>query len=88
MSVLDEILGTAFIGCLLTAIFYGVTCLQTILYFIHCKTDGKVMKGLVSIVVVLDTLHMALVSHYGYTSRQPRTESLVITELNPSESHE
>ncbi|KLO15449.1 hypothetical protein SCHPADRAFT_938688 [Schizopora paradoxa] len=66
MSFLDEIIGATYIGCLVTATFYGVTFLQAMLYFFRCEEDGKVIKLLVVIVTILDTLHMALVAHYGY----------------------
>ncbi|KLO19744.1 hypothetical protein SCHPADRAFT_992673, partial [Schizopora paradoxa] len=67
MGLLDESIGSAFVGCLLTAIFYGVTCLQAVKYFTSGPPDGRFVKSLVLAILLLDTLHMALVSHFVYT---------------------
>ncbi|KLO19736.1 hypothetical protein SCHPADRAFT_898684 [Schizopora paradoxa] len=66
MSLLDDTLGGVFFACIVSSIFYGITCLQTIYYFMNCKGDGKILKGLVATISVLDSLHMALVLHFGY----------------------
>ncbi|KLO19729.1 hypothetical protein SCHPADRAFT_57490 [Schizopora paradoxa] len=48
MAFLDGVLGATFMACIITAIFYGVTCLQTIYYFMKSQGDGVWMKMLVS----------------------------------------
>jgi len=83
MGYLDETIGAAFIGCLLTAIFYGVTCLQAIRYFVSAPPDGPLIKGLVLAVVSMDTLHMALVSNFIYTLIVNDFGSLVKVNLAP-----
>ncbi|KLO19734.1 hypothetical protein SCHPADRAFT_885320 [Schizopora paradoxa] len=49
MSFLDDVLGAVFMTCIVSAIFYGVTCLQAIYYITSCKGDGKFVKGLVTL---------------------------------------
>ncbi|KAH9929424.1 uncharacterized protein B0H18DRAFT_1117458 [Fomitopsis serialis] len=66
----DNLLGAAFIGIVLSTVLYGVSCLQTYLYYTHySKGDSLRLKLFVSLVVALDTLHVALIStaYYHYT---------------------
>ncbi|VDC00658.1 unnamed protein product [Peniophora sp. CBMAI 1063] len=67
---LDNVLGAFLIGLILSTLVYGITCLQLFLYFTdHCERDGLIVKGLVTAVWGLDTLHVALLSLglYHYT---------------------
>ncbi|KAJ8487784.1 hypothetical protein ONZ51_g3979 [Trametes cubensis] len=66
---LNDTLGAAFIGNILAACLYGLTTLQTSIYFGRCRKDSTVMKGLVTLLWALDTLHLLLISHtvYSYT---------------------
>ncbi|KLO15494.1 hypothetical protein SCHPADRAFT_902370 [Schizopora paradoxa] len=67
MGLLDESIGSAFIGSLLAAIFFGVTCLQAVIYFTSNPPDRRIVKSLVLAVLLLDTLHMILVTSFIYT---------------------
>jgi hypothetical protein len=55
--------GVALIGLVFAAIFYGVTLLQTQIYFTKYRDDNVRLKALVTGAVLLDTLHTALVTH-------------------------
>ncbi|KAF8903267.1 hypothetical protein CPB85DRAFT_1438422 [Mucidula mucida] len=45
---------------------HGVTCVQALYYYLH-QTDSWGLKGIVTAVMVLDTIHQALISHTVYT---------------------
>ncbi|KAJ7929541.1 hypothetical protein B0H13DRAFT_1963955, partial [Mycena leptocephala] len=48
---------------------FGVTCLQVYLYFTkHCSGDPVFLKTFVALLMALDTLHLALVSHSFYST--------------------
>jgi len=64
---LDEVIGATFIGCLVTAILYGVTCLQAVLFLLYSSSSMKFIKVLVLMITSLNTAHMALVSNFTYT---------------------
>ncbi|KAH9929408.1 uncharacterized protein B0H18DRAFT_997092 [Fomitopsis serialis] len=67
---LDDYLGAILIGLLLSTVLYGVTCLQTYLYYTrYSKGDGRGLKALVAIIFVVDTFHVILltISYYHYT---------------------
>ncbi|KAH9834485.1 uncharacterized protein C8Q71DRAFT_859479 [Rhodofomes roseus] len=67
---LDNLLGAILIGLVLSSILYGVSCLQVYLYYTqYCKNDSLRLKLFVSLVVALDSLHLALISsaYYHYT---------------------
>ncbi|KZT66783.1 hypothetical protein DAEQUDRAFT_440676 [Daedalea quercina L-15889] len=67
---LDGLLGAMFIGIVLSTVLYGVTCMQTYLYYTqYCKNDGIKLKLFVALVITLDSLHVALIStsYYYYT---------------------
>ncbi|THG97603.1 hypothetical protein EW026_g4439 [Hermanssonia centrifuga] len=59
IALLNDALVVAFLGNILAAI------LQTYLYY-RCNLDGKVLKGLVFALWVLDGLHLALITHAIY----------------------
>ncbi|KAI0639617.1 hypothetical protein C8Q77DRAFT_76326 [Trametes polyzona] len=60
-------LGPMFTGVVLASCLYGVTTLQTYIYFVHDFADGKFLKYLVFFLWVLGTLRLALVSDAAYT---------------------
>ncbi|KAI0360706.1 hypothetical protein OH77DRAFT_711975 [Trametes cingulata] len=63
---LDSTLGAAFIGNILAASLYGLTTLQTYIYYCRSGKDRDAMKGLMPILWLLDTLHLGLISHTVY----------------------
>ncbi|EIN08235.1 hypothetical protein PUNSTDRAFT_143881 [Punctularia strigosozonata HHB-11173 SS5] len=64
--VLDNTLGAMFIGVLLSAILYGISCLQMWHYMDTFRKDPWYLKMLVSGVFFCDTVHQALISHTVY----------------------
>ncbi|KAF8970170.1 hypothetical protein BDZ97DRAFT_1914862 [Flammula alnicola] len=58
--------GTAYISIVVSAMFYGVTCLQTFIYFMNAGKDPIWIKLLVIATLLIDTLHEALLIHVGY----------------------
>ncbi|KDR79684.1 hypothetical protein GALMADRAFT_154478 [Galerina marginata CBS 339.88] len=79
---LDVTIGAAFIGCIIAAVFYGITCLQTFTYFKKGRQDPTFLKTVIcflwSVVIsemdvsdyfcfrVIDTLHLAFIAHALY----------------------
>ncbi|KAJ7044289.1 hypothetical protein C8F04DRAFT_1228656 [Mycena alexandri] len=64
---LDNFLGAWLIGLIVASVFFGVTCLQVYLYFTkHSARDPVFLKTFVVLLLALDTLHLALVSHAFY----------------------
>ncbi|KAL4247824.1 hypothetical protein ABKN59_007103 [Abortiporus biennis] len=63
---LDDTFGAVFIGFTVVAIFYGITCLQTYLYFTTFQKDGRVMKSLIFFLWIIDTVQLALVAQMLY----------------------
>ncbi|KAI0087478.1 hypothetical protein BDY19DRAFT_1057980 [Irpex rosettiformis] len=61
----DKTLGAAFIGNVLAAILYGLTCLQTYSVY-QQKKDRTWMKVLLLVLLTLDTLHFIAVSNVLY----------------------
>ncbi|KAF8180840.1 hypothetical protein BJ912DRAFT_1062286 [Pholiota molesta] len=66
MHSLDSTLGAAFLGTLAAAVLYGVTSVQTFMYFRDCKEDGRLLRCLVLFLWALDTIHFAFTSHGLY----------------------
>ncbi|KAL0564935.1 hypothetical protein V5O48_017100 [Marasmius crinis-equi] len=64
---LHTTLGMTFVAIVLSSIFYGVTLLQTLIYFGMYTNDRISFKVLVMTLWALDTLSMALLAHAGYT---------------------
>ncbi|KAI6149543.1 hypothetical protein BKA82DRAFT_4130421, partial [Pisolithus tinctorius] len=58
--------GSILIGALMSALLYGVTNLQTYVYYMHYSEDASTTKVLVAAVWVLDTLHVVFVCHMVY----------------------
>lgn len=55
----NNTLGALFIGSAVSTALYGVVCMQTFVYFTsrRAKVDNWFLRGLVSLVFVLDTVH-------------------------------
>ncbi|KAH9849389.1 hypothetical protein C2E23DRAFT_784400 [Lenzites betulinus] len=65
---LDDTLGAAFLGTYFhPCIFYGITIVQTFIYYGRNGGDRLYLKFLVFILWALDSLHLALVTHSVYT---------------------
>jgi len=62
----DSTLGAAFIGHFVSAVLFGVTSLQTWLFFRYGHRDTKILKGLVFLLWILDALHAALLTWSMY----------------------
>ncbi|KAI6139612.1 hypothetical protein EDD17DRAFT_341614 [Pisolithus thermaeus] len=58
--------GAAFIGGMVTAVLYGITTLQTYLYFMNYPNDDVPTKLFVAAIWVLDTAHITLMCHALY----------------------
>ncbi|KAF5386299.1 hypothetical protein D9757_008608 [Collybiopsis confluens] len=65
-SLVVNSFGAGLIGAIITAMLYGLTTLQTYLYFTNYSKDQWNIKLLVSIVWILDSLHVALVTYCIY----------------------
>ncbi|KAF9463868.1 hypothetical protein BDZ94DRAFT_575502 [Collybia nuda] len=63
---LDSKLGAAFLGNLAAAIFYGITCVQAYIYFKSGHKDKIPFKALIAFVWILETTHLALITHALY----------------------
>ncbi|KAL4073584.1 hypothetical protein J3A83DRAFT_4370859 [Scleroderma citrinum] len=63
---LSDTFGAAFIGGMVTAVLYGITTLQTYLYFMNYPNDSVATKLFVMAIWILDTLHVSLMCHALY----------------------
>lgn len=68
MAVLDATYGSIFIGLIIASVLYGVTLLQTFLYYRSYPKDSNCTKILVAVVWLLDTTQLILctVAMYWY----------------------
>ncbi|KAJ7095952.1 hypothetical protein B0H15DRAFT_80112 [Mycena belliarum] len=57
---LQSTFGSAFVGLVVSAVLYGVTVLQTYLYYRNYPEDSKILKWMVGILWILDTTHLVL----------------------------
>ncbi|KAA1465966.1 hypothetical protein DENSPDRAFT_876136 [Dentipellis sp. KUC8613] len=67
IPALDSTMGATFVGVLVGAMLYGVSCLQTWHYYREYSHDAFSIKLLVGAVWVCDTVHQILISHTMYT---------------------
>lgn len=63
---IHDTFGAGFIGGMVTAILYGITTLQTYLYYVYYPSDSNSVKVLVAFIWVLDTLHVSFMCHALY----------------------
>ncbi|KAF8964200.1 hypothetical protein BDZ97DRAFT_916976 [Flammula alnicola] len=68
MDSLDTTYGAAFVGLVGSAVLYGVTLLQTFLYYKQYPNDSWLTKAIVFLLWVLDTTHLILctIAIYSY----------------------
>lgn len=67
MGLLDETLGAIFIGIVIAATLYGVSCTQILYYYSRYPDDTWRLKLLVLTVWVSESLHQSLITHAVYT---------------------
>ncbi|CDO76359.1 hypothetical protein BN946_scf185011.g23 [Trametes cinnabarina] len=67
MVLVDDVIGALLIEVCLACILYGVTTLQTFLYYQTFSEDSRFLKGMVGAVWVMETLHTALCMELVYT---------------------
>ncbi|KAL4264695.1 DUF6534 domain-containing protein [Pleurotus pulmonarius] len=78
---LDSKLGAAFLGNTAAAVFYGITSVQTYIFFKSSEKDRRSFKALIFFLWILDTLHLALVTHALYfymITNFSNTEAIVV----------
>lgn len=63
---IHDTFGAGFIGGMVAAILYGITTLQTYLYYVYYPRDTNGLKVLVASIWVIDTLHVSLMCHALY----------------------
>ncbi|KAI0364585.1 hypothetical protein BV20DRAFT_828113 [Pilatotrama ljubarskyi] len=66
-AVLSELFACVIIGSSISAVLYGITCLQTYLYFQRYPEDRAYLRITVGTLWLLDTLATVLLSHAQYT---------------------
>ncbi|EMD32295.1 hypothetical protein CERSUDRAFT_99686 [Gelatoporia subvermispora B] len=66
-ATVDNTLGACLLGVIIASIFYGITCLQTYLYYRRYQHDGMTIKFGVGLLWLLDTLHQVFATHIVYT---------------------
>ncbi|KAI0666139.1 hypothetical protein C8Q78DRAFT_475548 [Trametes maxima] len=69
MTVADDLVGALLIEVCLACILYGITTLQTFMYYQSAFSDSRFLKGMVGAVWGLESLHTALCMEmvYQYT---------------------
>ncbi|KAF9481198.1 hypothetical protein BDN70DRAFT_876671 [Pholiota conissans] len=67
MESLDNTYGAAFVGLVASAVLYGVTLLQTFLYYKQYPNDSRFTKSIVFLLWILDTTHLILCAVAIYT---------------------
>ncbi|KAK0493136.1 hypothetical protein EDD18DRAFT_1333892 [Armillaria luteobubalina] len=66
---IDSTFGALFIGMVMAAVLWGVSCVQTWYYFDNYRRDSMFLKGVVFFTWLSDTIHQILITHvlYYYT---------------------
>lgn len=67
MGTVDNTFGAFLIGVVVSAMLYGVTCVQTWYYFSRYFSDPWHIKLLVGAIFLSDSIHQALITHTVYT---------------------
>ncbi|KIM82110.1 hypothetical protein PILCRDRAFT_821007 [Piloderma croceum F 1598] len=65
-ATLDNTWGSIYLGVVLSAMFFGITNVQSYNYFLRYPRDWMVYKISVGALWILDCLHLALSMHLGY----------------------
>ncbi|KZT42651.1 hypothetical protein SISSUDRAFT_1041263 [Sistotremastrum suecicum HHB10207 ss-3] len=83
MSSLDSTFGAVLLALVFSAVLFGLTTLQTYLYFNRFPHDARWMKGLVATIWCLDALHVALCTHtiYHYLIVNYGNSDALLTEV-------
>ncbi|EMD35694.1 hypothetical protein CERSUDRAFT_96803 [Gelatoporia subvermispora B] len=65
----DNTLGACLLGVIVASIFYGITVLQTYMYYRRYQHDGKLLKSTIGLLFtrLLDTIHEVFAIHVIYT---------------------
>ncbi|SJL15383.1 uncharacterized protein ARMOST_18879 [Armillaria ostoyae] len=63
---LGNTLGVLYVGATIAAIFFGITNLQTLIYYKRYPNDWWIYRYSVALLWVLDALHVALSTHALY----------------------
>ncbi|PBK85995.1 hypothetical protein ARMGADRAFT_543763 [Armillaria gallica] len=58
--------GSVYIGTTIAAILFGITNLQTVIYYNRYPDDGWIFRYSVAILWFLDALHVAFSTHASY----------------------
>jgi len=66
-AAVKQVFGTSFIGFTIATTLYGITCLQTYIYFRNYRKDHRFLKATVTLLWVLDSLTTIFVAHSLYT---------------------
>ncbi|PCH42538.1 hypothetical protein WOLCODRAFT_163869 [Wolfiporia cocos MD-104 SS10] len=64
---LSPTLGATYIGTIFAAILFGVTNVQTYMYYKRNSSDSLLLRNLVFFLWILDGLHQAFITHAFYT---------------------
>ncbi|KAI6127950.1 hypothetical protein EDD16DRAFT_220346 [Pisolithus croceorrhizus] len=64
-SVMDSF-APALVGGFISSMIYGITTLQTYMYYMHYPKDALTLKLLVAALWVLDTVHVSFMIHVFY----------------------
>ncbi|KAK0488414.1 hypothetical protein IW261DRAFT_1602347 [Armillaria novae-zelandiae] len=59
-------LGAIYVGATIAAVFYGITILQTVIYYKLYPDDPWIFRYAVAVLWILDTLHVILTTHALY----------------------
>ncbi|KAK0431980.1 hypothetical protein EV421DRAFT_1911383 [Armillaria borealis] len=59
-------LGALFVGATIAAVFYGITILQTVVYYKLNPNDPWIFRYSVALLLLLDTFHVVLGTHALY----------------------
>ncbi|KAG6378133.1 hypothetical protein JVT61DRAFT_13821 [Boletus reticuloceps] len=60
ISLYGPTYGSLYLAAVMSTTFYGVTCVQTLFYYIHYQNDPLRIKNFVGAIWVFDTIHEAL----------------------------
>ncbi|KAK6992922.1 hypothetical protein R3P38DRAFT_3078368 [Favolaschia claudopus] len=63
---LDNTMGALLLGLVGSAVLYGISLVQTLLYFTKYRRDPRYIKLLVIATLFFDTVHMGLIIHVVY----------------------
>ncbi|KAF9456684.1 hypothetical protein BDZ94DRAFT_1275050 [Collybia nuda] len=64
---LDNTMGAIFVGVLMGAALWGISCMQTFEYFSNFPNDSLGSKVMIAALFILDTVHQIFMSHVLYT---------------------